>query len=566
MGDYDRMENDDLIEEEDMFVNIVIIGVSMIMIASITIGLFAFPVPNTTTTGTRTNNITGICRKTDEEKACLEAIKHVGEKGTGFDYVKAAINATRTEFLVLNMPNPLYFKMGLTLLQEQSYRDCLQILELGKEELESLYNMSNSSVNMSLMKKDDANVINSLSAIISYQQTCYDELLQTNSYQPFQHLLKRTIKLTRITLAIVNYFFYENPDINMKMGLDLEDIKHDGYPTWTKVSSIKRKMLEDGFKQPSVVVAQDGSGQFSTITESLNACKNKSHGSCIIHVKKGKYEERVVIPKDLGHVLMYGDGPMNTIVSGINNSKIFTTSFHAATFVVMGKGFICKDMAFTAPSEIIAAPALLVLSDHAAFFNCKIQGNEGTLFAVAQRQFYHDCEIHGNTDIIKGDSSTLIQNSQIIVKPQSSHDSKQKEQVVSAQYKLDKYESTGFVIQNCTIIAEGGNNNSLYGTTYLGSPYKIYSTTLVMESYIGDVINEDGWCEWRDNYGTETATFLEYNNTGPGAKTGLRVSWNSYQNISEKDKVVNYTAAKFIQADQWLQSIGIPYQSSFIFG
>ncbi|OIV95319.1 hypothetical protein TanjilG_07475 [Lupinus angustifolius] len=47
----------------------------------------------------------------------------------------------------------------------------------------------------------------------------------------------------------------------------------------------------------------------------------------------------------------------------------------------MGKGFMCNDMAFTAPAEITAAPALFVISDQAAFFNCKIQGNEGTLFS-----------------------------------------------------------------------------------------------------------------------------------------------------------------------------------------
>ncbi|MCI66720.1 pectinesterase, partial [Trifolium medium] len=73
-------------------------------------------------------------------------------------------------------------------------------------------------------------------------------------------------------------------------------------------------------------------------------------------------------------------------------------------------------MGFIAPANITGAPALLVLSDRAVFFNCKIDGEEGSLYAVAQRQFYRDCEIRGSVDIIKGDSSTLIQNSIIIVK------------------------------------------------------------------------------------------------------------------------------------------------------
>lgn len=226
----------------------------------------------------------------------------------------------------------------------------------------------------------------------------------------------------------------------------------------------------------------------------------------------------------------------------------------------MGKGFICKDMAFTASADIKGAPALLVLSDHAAFFNCKIQGEEGTLFAVAQRQFYRDCEIHGTVDIIKGDSTTIIQNSQIIVKGQNSSDSISKKNVVSAQFRVDENERTGFVIQNCTITAQG-KHISLAGTTYLGTQYKKYSTTIIMESFLGDVIHPEGWCKWNsDKYGTETSTFLEYNNRGPGAKTDRRVSWNSYQTVSQKSQMVNYTVAQFIQADKWLQNAGIPYQ------
>jgi pectinesterase len=236
--------------------------------------------------------------------------------------------------------------------------------------------------------------------------------------------------------------------------------------------------------------------------------------------------------------------------------------------VVKGKGFICKNMGFIAPANITGAPALLVLSDRAVFFNCLIDGEEGSLYAVAHRQFYRDCEIRGSVDIIKGDSATLIQNSKIIVKHRNSSNLGLRKNVVSAQTRLDKYERTGLVIQNCTIVAEQGENgnDSLVSSTCLGAPRNEYSRTIVMESFLGDVIRPKGWCRWSDNYGIDTATFREYDNRGPGAENNKRVHWESYRTISQNQRLdmKSFTADKFIQADQWLKHTGIPYEAGLL--
>lgn len=228
-----------------------------------------------------------------------------------------------------------------------------------------------------------------------------------------------------------------------------------------------------------------------------------------------------------------------------------------------------KDMGFSAPGGITGAPALLVLADHAAFLNCIIDGDEGTLYAVAQRQFYRDCEIHGSVNIIMGDSSTVIQNSKIIVKPRNNNSFDNlnlRKNVVSAQSRIDKSQGTGLVIQNCTITAQGeGNNTHLAASTYLGTPCSEQSRTIIMESYLGDVIHPQGWCQWSDNYGIGTATFREYNNRGPGVKIDNRVSWESYKDISKRNKMEGFTAKQFIQADRWVRLAGIPYESGFVY-
>ncbi|RDY14514.1 putative pectinesterase/pectinesterase inhibitor 21, partial [Mucuna pruriens] len=545
-------------EKEGLILNIVIMVVSMIAIVVVTIAVVVnIHDPKQDTAGS-VKSLLSVCTKTEEPQTCVRVLKHVGEKATVLNYVKAAINATLAEMLVVIRPKPR-LERSLTPLQRQSYKDCLELLSLGKEELESLYAMTNYYVELCKLNLDD--VMNSLSAVISYQHTCSDELMRTNSYEVLGYSLKVPIVVARITLAIVINFSGRPPTIGAQ---DL-----DGFPRW--LSATESKMIEskgDGDQQSPInlVVDQDGSGDFLTIADSLFACPKNNKRPCFIYVKKGKYEERVVIPKDLNHVFMYGDGRENTIVSGINTKdpNTITTFYRAATFVVMGKGFICKDMGFSAPVDITGAPALLVLSDHAAFFNCKIDGEEGSLYAVAQRQFYRDCEILGSVDIIKGDSAIVTQNSKIIVKVRNSSDLVFKRNVVSAQSRLDRYQTTGLVIHNCSIEAQEESMNALTATTYLGTPCSEYSRTIIMESFLGDVIHPKGWCKWSDNYGIETSTFREFNNRGPGARTDRRVRWYGYNTIFQRDQMVSYTAGQFIQADQWLISAGIPHESSFV--
>ncbi|GAU11406.1 hypothetical protein TSUD_343970 [Trifolium subterraneum] len=348
-------------------------------------------------------NLESICSKTEVPETCVHILKHVGDRATVLDYIKASLNATLEEILVVNIPKP-YVEKLLTPLQAQSYRDCLELLDMGADELNFLYMIANSSVE-EVMQVNPKDLMNSLSAIISYQQTCANELVRTNSYEIFGYSLSIPILFTKMTLAIVENFV-KIPEV--------DDQELEGYKKF-QTKAYEHTFM--GIEKTRKVVAKDGSGNFTNITESIHACAMNIEESCVIYVKKGKYEERVVIPNNLEQVFMYGDGPMDTIVTGITiRDPMVTTPFQSATFVVKGKGFICKNMGFIAPANITGASALLVLSDRAVFFNCKIDGEEGSLYAVAQRQFYRDCEIRGSVDIIKGDSTTLIQNSIIIVK------------------------------------------------------------------------------------------------------------------------------------------------------
>lgn len=220
-------------------------------------------------------------------------------------------------------------------------------------------------------------------------------------------------------------------------------------------------------------------------------------------------------------------------------------------------------MAFrnTAGPEGGQAVALQVQADMSAFFNCQIDGYEGTLHALAHRQFYRNCVISGTVDFIFGDSSAIIQNSDIVVKKPLN----KQQNTITASRRADDQQITGFVIHNCRIVPEKKLFPTRLSTeTYLGRPWKRYSRTVVMESTLGDLIHPTGWLASNGTYGVDTLLYAEYDNQGPGADTSGRVHWKGYKVITNRTEALHYTVAPFIQGDNWLKRSGIPFTSSLL--
>lgn len=136
------------------------------------------------------------------------------------------------------------------------------------------------------------------------------------------------------------------------------------------------------------------------------------------------------------------------------NARIFQTKFlpilHLTKSAVTGDGFIARGITFrnTAGPENHQAVALRVASDHSVFYQCSFEGYQDTLYTFSQRQFYKDCNIYGTIDFIFGNSASVFQNCNIILrKPLPSQ-----KNTVTAQGRTDPNQNTGIIIQNCRII------------------------------------------------------------------------------------------------------------------
>jgi hypothetical protein len=64
--------------------------------------------------------------------------------------------------------------------------------------------------------------------------------------------------------------------------------------------------------------------------------------------------------------------------------------------------------------------------------------------------------------------------------------------------------------------------------TYLGRPWKEYSTTVIMQFDIGSFLNPLDWIEWVTNVEPpKTIFYAEYQNTGARATVDQRVQWEN---------------------------------------
>nr|GMD97572.1 probable pectinesterase/pectinesterase inhibitor 46 [Ipomoea batatas] len=199
------------------------------------------------------------------------------------------------------------------------------------------------------------------------------------------------------------------------------------------------------------------------------------------------------------------------------------------------------------------AVALMSAADLSVFFRCKMDAFQDTLYAHSNRQFYRDCDISGTVDFIFGNSAAVFQNCNIL--PRKPLPGQQN--TITAQGKIDPNQNTGISIHNCTVWAA----EDLAGApTFLGRPWKNYSTTVVMRSVLGSLVDPRGWLPWVGNSAPDTIFYGEFQNFGPGAVTGGRVKWKGLKVNITSQIASKFSVKQFIQGDKWIPATGARFK------
>ncbi|KAJ7950945.1 Pectinesterase [Quillaja saponaria] len=326
----------------------------------------------------------------------------------------------------------------------------------------------------------------------------------------------------------------------------------NGFPTWVKPGDRKLLQTSSPASRANVVVAADGSGNFKTLNAAISAAKSTS-GRYVIHVKAGTYNEQVEIK--LKNIMLVGDGIGKTIITGSKSVGGGSTTFRSATVAVVGDNFIARDITFrnTAGPGNHQAVAFRSGSDLSVLYKCSFEGYQDTLYVHSERQFYRECNIFGTVDFIFGNAAVVLQNCNIIAR-----NPPQKTITVTAQGRTDPNQNTGISIHNSRVTPASDLSVSSV-KSYLGRPWKQYSRTVIMKTYLDGFLNPAGWLEWDGNFALNTLYYGEYLNTGAGSSTANRVKWKGYRVIKSATEASKFTVGNFIAGNSWLPGTSVPF-------
>ncbi|XP_054780042.1 pectinesterase 2-like [Prosopis cineraria] len=327
----------------------------------------------------------------------------------------------------------------------------------------------------------------------------------------------------------------------------------DGFPSWVKPHD--RKLLQAAASpasQANVVVATDGSGNYKTVKEAVNAAPKSNKGRYVIHVKAGVYNEQVEVTGN--NIMLVGDGIRKTIITGSKSVGGGTTTFRSATVAAVGDGFIARDITFrnTAGPSNHQAVAFRSGSDLSVFYRCSFEGYQDTLYVHSERQFYRECDIYGTVDFIFGNAAVILQNCNLYARTPP-----QKTITFTAQGRTDPNQNSGIIIHNSKVIGSSDfNSNNV--KAYLGRPWKKYSRTVFIKCSLGSLIDPAGWMQWSGNFALDTLYYAEYANTGSGSSTANRVKWKGYRVIGASE-ASQFTVNRFLSGSSWLPATGVPF-------
>ncbi|KAG7595157.1 Invertase/pectin methylesterase inhibitor domain superfamily [Arabidopsis thaliana x Arabidopsis arenosa] len=405
-----------------------------------------------------------------------------------------------------------------------------------------------------------------LSATVTDHDTCFDtldELKQNKTEyanstitQNLKSAMSRSTEFTSNSLAIVSKILAALSDLGIPIHRRRRLMSHQqqsvDFEEWAR-----RRLLQTENLKPDVTVASDGTGDVLTVNEAVAMVPKKSLKMFVIYVKSGTYNENVVMDKSKWNVMIYGDGKGKTIISGGKNFVDGTPTYETATFAIQGKGFIMKDIGIinTAGATKHQAVAFRSGSDFSVYYQCSFDGFQDTLYPHSNRQFYRDCDVTGTIDFIFGSAAVVFQGCKIMPRQPLPNQFN----TITAQGKKDPNQNSGMSIQRCTISANG----NVIAPTYLGRPWKDFSTTVIMETEIGPVVRPSGWMSWVSGVDPPASiVYGEYKNTGPGSDVTKRVKWAGYKSVMSDAEAAKFTVATLLHGGDWIPATGVTHQLS----
>ena len=262
------------------------------------------------------------------------------------------------------------------------------------------------------------------------------------------------------------------------------------------------------------VVAQDGSGNYKTVQEAIDAAPTGRIAPWLIFVKSGTYEELVTIPENKPFIHLIGQDKEKTVICyWINNGgtndigwEYSTNNPNSKTYGKQGVVQVNSTDFYTENISYIdsygverqAGPMGLAMSsrnDRQAFNNCQFRSYQDTWYTDVRnssaRQYVNNCLIEGAVDFYYGAGDNFIENSTFRLAREGSV-------IVAPSHQAGT--KWGYVMVNNVIDGKGGANK--LGRAWQNQPMAVWINTTLKTT-----IAPEGWSEWH----IAPKLFAEYN-------------------------------------------------------
>lgn len=270
--------------------------------------------------------------------------------------------------------------------------------------------------------------------------------------------------------------------------------------------------------QTNLVVAANGSGQFTTVQAAINAAPTGTRANpTVIQIRPGVYKELIYVQREKRFVRLVGEEAEQTVLTcdlhanlrGHDGAPIGT--FRTASTVIDADDFTVENITFeNTAGPIGQALAVRVDGDRVVFRNSRFVGWQDTLLANRGRHYYEGCFICGHVDFIFGGATACFVRCAIHCRGDG----------YMTAASTPEEQPYGFVFAQCVITGASPDVK-----TYLGRPWRDFASVIVLNTAMSDVVHPAGWHNWDQPEREITSRYAEFNSAGAGANMGARVAW-----------------------------------------
>ncbi|MEO7311130.1 MAG: pectinesterase family protein [Chitinophagaceae bacterium] len=291
--------------------------------------------------------------------------------------------------------------------------------------------------------------------------------------------------------------------------------------------------------QYDVVVAKDGSGNFTTLQAAIDAAPAAQTAAYKIFIKKGKYREKVTIPSTKTFLYFIGESINETIISyddyagkaGVTEIATITVNANDCAFMNM-----TVENSWGRSNDGPQALAIKGNADRLIFKNCRFISGQDTVMSNGngKRQYFSNCYIDGNTDYVYG--SAIAAFDSCIIFSRDRTDGSNFGYLTAAN--TPGGQTYGYVFRNCLLPDNNGQTTYTLGRPWGNDVQPNTSETKVvfLNCRMGKTIQPVRWSPWSATTNTAVVTYAEYNTkyfNGTNVDLAGRVGWSQEFNAAQ---------------------------------